>query len=53
MTPVDAVWLHVFSEDIALARNFVAPHPPSPCHPVGVLEVLTTLVKNYLKWWAI
>ena len=37
-----------FSEDGAFARHFVATHPPS--HPVRVLLVLTTPVKNYLKW---
>ena len=38
----------VFSEDLAVARHFVATLPPS--HPVGMLVVLTTPVKNYLKW---
>ena len=54
MTPADAIFA-VFSEDVAFARHFVATHPPTlpPSHPVGVLVVLTTLVKNYLKWRAI
>ena len=33
-----------FSEDIAFARHFVA------SHPVGVLLILATSVKIYLKW---
>ena len=33
-----------FSEDVAFARHFVA------SHPVGVLLILATPVKNYLKW---
>ena len=55
--------LAVFSEDVAVARHFVATHPPTlppshpptlpPSHPAGMLVVLTTLVKNYLKWRAI
>ena len=40
--------LAVFSEDIAVARHFVATRPPA-----GMLVVLTTLIKNYLKWRAI
>ena len=62
--------LAVFSEDLAVARHFVATrpppttswlpalppplrgYPPSP-HPAGMLVVLTTPVKNYLKWRAI
>ena len=28
-------------------------HHPPPFTPVEVLVVLTTLVKNYLKWWQI
>ena len=51
MTPVDAIWL--FSEDIALACNFMAPRPPPPSHHVRVLVVPATPVRNYLKWWAI
>ena len=39
--------LAVFREDVAVARHFVA------THPAGMLVVLTTLVKNYLKWRAI
>ena len=43
MTPVDAIWLFL-----------VNPPPPShPSHPAQMLVVLTTPVKNYLKWRAI
>ena len=48
MTPVDAIFA-VFREDVAFARHFVATHPPPPSHPVGVLVVLTTLVKKLSK----
>ena len=34
------------------ATLWLPTHPP-PSHPVGVLVVLATLVKNYLKWWEI
>ena len=39
-----------FSEDVAFAHHFVASHPPPPSHPAGVLLILATPVKNYLKW---
>ena len=39
-----------FGEDVTFARHFVATHPPPPSHPIGVLLVLVTPVKNYLKW---
>ena len=45
--------LAVFSKDVAFACHFVAARPPPPSHPVGVLVVLTTPVKNDLKWRAI
>ena len=45
--------LAVYSEDVAVARHFVATRPPPPFHPAGMLVVLPTIVKNYLKWWAI
>ena len=45
--------LAVFSEDVAFARHFVATCPPPPSYPIGVLVVLTTPVKNHLKWHAI
>ena len=47
--------LAAFSVDIALACHFMASHhlhsPPSV--PIGVLVVLGTSVKIYLKWQAI
>ena len=43
----------VFSEDLAVACHFVATRPPPPSHPARMLVVLTTPVKNYLKWRAI
>ena len=42
--------LAIFSEDVAVAHHFVATRPPPPA---GMLVVLTTPVKTYLKWWAI
>ena len=42
-----------FSEDVAFAHHFVAPCLPPPSHTIGVLVVLATPVKNYLKLWAI
>ena len=42
-----------FSEDVAVARHFVATRPTPPSHSAGMLVVLTTQVKNYLKWRAI
>ena len=44
MAPMEVV----FSEDVAFACHFVATCPPS--HPIGVLMVLATPVKSYLKW---
>ena len=45
----DTIGCHlvVFREDVAFSRHFMA------THPVGVLVILTTPVKSYLKWWAI
>ena len=40
----------VFSEDLTFARHFVATQPPPPSHPIGVLVILATQVKHYLKW---
>ena len=50
MTPVDPIWLF-FSEDVAVARHFVAIRPPThpPSHPAGMLVVLTTPVKKLPK----
>ena len=39
----------VFSVDTAFAHHLVATCPP----PIGVLVILATPVKSYLKWWAI
>ena len=47
MTPMDAIWL-------GLVKTW--PLPPTswlPSHPAGVLLILATPVKNYLKWWEI
>ena len=43
----------VFSEDLAVARHFVTIPALPPTHPAKMLVVLTTPVKNYLKWRAI
>ena len=53
MTPVDAIWLF-FSEDVAVARHFVATRPPPtlpPCRNASGIDYPSK--KNYLKWWAI
>ena len=42
-----------FSEAVAFAHHSVATYPPPPSHPAGVLVILATPVKNYVKWWAI
>ena len=39
--------LAVYSEDVAVARHFVATRPPP--HPAGMLVVLTTPVKKLSK----
>ena len=41
--------LAVFSEDIAFACHIVAPYPPPPSHPIGVLVVLAPPVKKLSK----
>ena len=50
MAPIDVIWL-VFGEDIAFcpATSWLPTHPP-PSHPAGLLLILATPVKNYLKW---
>ena len=45
--------LGCFSLDIAFAHYFVAIGPPSAHSPIGVIVILATAVKNYLKWQAI
>ena len=52
MTPVDAIWLFLVKMKL-LPTTLWLPALPTPSHPVGVLVVLTTPVKNYLKWQAI
>ena len=46
---IDGSHLAVLSEDIAFVRHFVIPCLPPPSEPIGMLLVLATLVKNYLK----
>ena len=49
MTPMDAVWL-------VLVKTYSLCPPLSGfplSHPVGVLLILATPVKSYLKWWEI
>ena len=47
--------MDVFSEDVAVARHFVATRPPPtlppPCKNASGIDY--TPVKNYLKWRAI
>ena len=52
MAPMDS-HLAVFSEDEVFAHRFVVTYTPPPSHPVGMVVVLATLAKNYLKWRAI
>ena len=47
MTPVDAIWLFLVKRWLLPATLWL------PALQVGVLVVLTTPVKNYLKWRAI
>ena len=44
--------LAVFSENVAFSATLWLPAcpPPPPSHLIGVLLVLATSVKNYLKW---
>ena len=53
MTPMDAICMAIFCEDVAFACHFVASRLPPPSHPIEVVVVLAIPVKNYLKWWAI
>ena len=52
MTPVDAIWL-ILVKTWPLPATVWLPTRPPHSHPVGVLLVLATPVKNYLKWWEI
>ena len=47
MTPMDAIWLVLMKTWPLPATSWL------PSHPAGVLLILTTPVKNYLKWWEI
>ena len=49
MAPIDAIWLVLVKTYPLPATSWLPSHPP-PSHPAGVLLVLATLVKNYLKW---
>ena len=49
MAPMDAIWLVLVKTDPLPATSWLYAHP-LPFHPVGVLLVLATPVKNYLKW---
>ena len=39
MTPMDAIWLVLYSEDVTFAQHFVATHPPTQWLFVGVLNL--------------
>ena len=52
MTPVDAIWLFLVTTQLLPATSWLPALPP-PSHPAGMLVVLTTPVKDYLKWRAI
>ena len=45
--------LYIFSVDVAFAHHFVAILPPLASYPIGVLEVLATPSKYYIKWQTI
>ena len=50
MAPIDAIWL-VLVNTYPLPTTSWLPTHPQPFHPAGVLLILATPVKNYLKWW--
>ena len=53
MAPMDAIWLALALIDaiwLALPATSWLPARPPPSHPIGVLLILATPVKNYLKW---
>ena len=52
MTPEDAIWLFLVKTQLLHTTSWLPVLPP-PSHPAGMLVVLTTPVKNYLKWRAI
>ena len=47
IAPMDTIWLFHFN--VAFACHFIATHPSSPSHPIGVLVVLATPVISYLN----
>ena len=49
MAPMDAIWLVLVKTEPLPTTLWLPAHPP-PSHPVVVLLVLATPVKNYLKW---
>ena len=49
MAPMVVIWLFLVKTKLLPATLWLPTHPP-PSHPIGVLVVLATLVKNYLKW---
>ena len=49
MAPMDAIWLFLVKTELLPTALWLPAHP-SPSHPVGVLLVLATPVKKYLKW---
>ena len=49
MAPMDAIWLVLVKTEPLPATSWLPTHRP-PSHPVGVLLVFATPVKNYLKW---
>ena len=48
MAPMDAIWLVLVKTEPLPATSWLPTHS-LPSHPVGVLLVLATPVKNYLK----
>ena len=50
MEQMDAIWL-VLVKSLPLPATLWVHACPQPFHPIGVLLVLATPVKNYLKWW--
>ena len=51
MPPIHTIWLFMYLHNLCLPLYGCLPAPPS--HAIGVLVVLATPVKNYLKWRAI
>ena len=53
IAPMEVIWLFLVHEDIAFARHFVAPHPPTTLPPHRSASGIGYTNKNYLTWWAI